>query len=204
MEESKFWDDCYAEGRTGWDRGEVHPALLRWMEAKRLTTPCSIIVPGCGRGYEVVQLAKHGFDVTGIEIANEPAEHLRKQLENYQQNARVIQKNIFDFQPRLPVDAVYEQTCLCAIEPGQRADYERAVFQWLKPGGELFALFVQKPERPNQGPPFHCDLEDLKVTFPSSRWKWSTENVTARLDHPSGKLFELAHVLERRQPRFKI
>ena len=198
MEESKFWDDCYAEGRTGWDRGEVHPALLRWMEAKRLTTPCSIVVPGCGRGYEVVELAKHGFDVTGIEIATEPAEHLRKQLENYQQNAQVIQRNIFDFQPSLPVDAVYEQTCLCAIGPDQRADYERAVFQWLKPGGELFALFVQKSTNPNQRPPYRCDLADMKMTFPESRWNWLTNLAPEKFNHPSGKLVELAHVLKRR------
>lgn len=198
MEESKFWDDCYAEGRTGWDRGEVHPALLRWMEAKRLTTPCSIIVPGCGRGYEVVQLAKHGFDVTGIEIATEPVEHLRKQLADYKGNALVVQESIFDFQPSEPVDVVYEQTCLCAIEPDQRADYERAVLGWLKPGGELLALFVQKPENPNQGPPFHCDLEDLKNTFPESRWQRSTKDVTERFGHPSGKMFELPCVLKRR------
>ena len=199
MEESKFWDDCYAEGRTGWDRGEVHPALLHWMETKWLALPSSIIVPGCGRGYEVVELARQGGDVTGIEIATEPTEHLRRQLESYQQNARVIQKSIFDFQPPLPVDAVYEQTCLCAIEPKRRADYERAVFQWLKPGGKLFALFAQKSENPSHGPPYHCDLEDMKLTFPVSRWNWLTEGELVRFNHPSGKLVELGHVLKRRR-----
>lgn len=198
-DELEFWDDCYAKGKTGWDRGEVHPALLRWREMHELTTPCSIIVPGCGRGYEVVELAKHGFDVTAVEIATEPVEHLRKQLADYKGNALVVQESIFDFQPSEPVDVVYEQTCLCAIEPDQRADYERAVLGWLKPGGELLALFVQKPENPDHGPPYHCDLENMKMTFPESRWNWLTEVGPAKFNHPSGKLVELAHVLKRRR-----
>ena len=195
---SKFWNDCYAQGKTGWDRGVVHPALLRWIKTKRLAPPSSIIVPGCGRGYEVVELAKHGLNVTAIEFASEPIDFLRKQIDNYEGNVQIVQESIFDFHLSEPVDAVYEQTCLCAIDPSQRALYEQTVFQWLKPGGELFVLFAQKPVDPNQGPPYNCDLDDMRKTFPESRWNWLTKNVAARFDHPSGKLFELAHVLERR------
>lgn len=196
-DESNFWDDCYAEGKTGWDRGEVHPALSNWLELG-LLNPCNIVVPGCGRGHEVIELAAHGFEVTAIDIANEPVQHLRKQLCGYEANSKVVQESIFDYRPSQPIDAVYEQTCLCAIDPTQRAQYEKAVFDWLKPAGKLFILFVQKMNSPTEGPPFHCDLEEMKAIFPESRWSWAASETPPRFDHPSGRLFELAHVLTKR------
>jgi len=198
-DETKFWNDCYADGKTGWDRGEVHPALPTWLESG-LLTPCDIIVPGCGRGYEVVELAENGFNVTAIDIANEPVQQLREQLGGYEANSQVVQESIFDFQPTRPVDAVYEQTCLCAIDPAQRPQYEQVVYDWLKPSGKLFVLFVQKTESPNEGPPFHCDLKEMRELFPESRWSWPSASETPpRFEHPSGKLFELAHVLTKRK-----
>ena len=195
--ENKFWDDCYAEGRTGWDRGAVHPALPKLLDMGSLK-PCKIAVPGCGRGFEVVELAKHGFDVTAIDIADEPVQYLREQLIGHKANSRVEQQSIFEFTPPQPFDVVYEQTCLCAIAPDMRAKYEQTVFDWLKPNGELFVLFAQKSNRPNEGPPFHCDLNEMKEIFLTSRWSWPAHQTPARFDHPNGKLFELAYILKKK------
>ena len=197
-DKSKFWNDCYAEGKTGWNRGEVHPALTNWLE-KGLLTPCNTVVPGSGHGYEVVKLAERGFDVTAIDIANYPVQHLQKQLRGYEANSQVVQKSIFDYRPSQPVDVVYEQTCLCAINPTQRTQYEQTVFDWLKPAGKLYVLFVQKGESPNEGPPFHCGMEDMKELFAESRWIWPENETISRFEHPSGMLFELAHVLTKRK-----
>lgn len=199
VDETKFWNDCYAEGKTGWDRGDVHPALLKWLESGLLAS-CHIVVPGCGRGYEVVKLAENGFDVTAVDIANEPVQHLQKRLGGFESNSRVAQESVFDFRPSQPVDVVYEQTCLCAIDPAQRTAYEQSVYNWLKPSGKLFVLFVQKTMNPLMGPPFHCSLNDMKKLFPESRWGWPSATKTpSRFEHPSGKLFELAHVLTKRK-----
>ncbi|MDB4766293.1 TPMT family class I SAM-dependent methyltransferase [bacterium] len=103
-DEIKFWNDCYCDRKTGWDRGEVHSALLRWLEEEMLV-PCDIVVPGCGRGYEVIELAQQGFQITAIDIANEPVQYLRKRLSRYEANARVIQRSIFDYRPDLAFDA---------------------------------------------------------------------------------------------------
>ena len=173
------------------------PRLLNWLEAGSLK-PCDIVVPGCGRGFEVVEFAKHGFDVTAIDVADQPVQHLRNQLIGHESNARVIQQSIFEFTPPRPFDVVYEQTCLCAIPPALRTKYEQTIFDWLKPSGELFALFAQKAENPNEGPPFHCDLNDMRTIFPASRWLWPTDENQARVDHPNGKLLELAYVLKKK------
>jgi len=96
---------------------------------------------------------------------------------------------------------VYEQTCLCALYPGQWRAYADQLHRWLVPGGRLFALFMQSL-RPGaaegyiQGPPYHCDVHAMRALLPESKWAWPKPPY-ARTAHPSG-LAELAVVLERR------
>jgi cyclopropane fatty-acyl-phospholipid synthase-like methyltransferase len=42
--------------------------------------PCRILVPGCGRGHEVVALARAGFAVTGVDFAPAAAAALQARL----------------------------------------------------------------------------------------------------------------------------
>ena len=190
----QFWNACYADGKTGWDRGGVHPFMQHVLN-ECLLESCSVIVPGCGRGYEVIDLAARGFNVIGIDIADEPVQHLQRQLGGYEANSNVVKTNFFEYQPADQVDAVYEQTCLCAIDPSLRTQYEQTVFSWLKPDGRLFILFLQTAEKPNDVPPFHCALEEMRLLFPPPRWKWKAFEDAAKFEHPSGQLYELGFML---------
>jgi 2-polyprenyl-3-methyl-5-hydroxy-6-metoxy-1,4-benzoquinol methylase len=64
----QYWQARYESGQTGWDRGQPSPALTHWMNSGSLQ-PCRILVPGCGRGHEVVALCEAGFEVTAIDFA---------------------------------------------------------------------------------------------------------------------------------------
>lgn len=198
--DKEFWDKCYAEHNTGWDRGDVHPAMLKWMKQATLA-PCRIAVPGCGRGYEVEHLAKNGFDVTAIDYAQPPLANLKQRVATLANQPVLIQNDIFKFAPETKFDAVYEQTCLCAINPEQRPEYEALVHAWLKPHGTLFAMFMQceqlqRSENSLGGPPFHCAIADMKKLFPADRWEWVEEPVE-QFDHPNGVIAELAGRLRR-------
>lgn len=200
--EPEFWDQCYAAQQTGWDRGGVHPALEHWLETGQLC-PCQIAVPGCGNGYEVVRLAESQFDVTAIDFSAEPLQRLGEKLnatETGSLNTQLIQANVLEFAHAIQFDAVYEQTCLCAIEVAQRPAYERQLFEWLREGGMLHILFLQTDNASGQ-PPFHCNIDDMKQLFHESRWDWcdaEREKLT-RYDHPSGKVFEFATRLKRKE-----
>ncbi len=187
------WEMRYRRGDTGWDRGDVTPALLHWLDDGALANG-SVLVPGCGRGYEVVALARLGFDVIAIDIAPSAVAALNRQLDDAGVSATVICGDLFDYQPSAPVDAVFEQTCLCAIEPGQREAYQEALHRWLKPGGTLLALFMQT-DAPD-GPPFHCDLQQMRLLFDSERWQWPQE-LPFRVERNSRR-YELGFVLVRK------
>lgn len=186
----EYWQARYDEGKTGWDRGEPSPMLRRWLEAGALQ-PCDVLVPGCGRGHEVVALAEAGFRVTAVDFADGAVISLRERLQQKGLSAEVIQSDIFRLEPGRQFDAIYEQTCLCAIQPNLWPEYEGLLRKWLRLGGKLFVLFMQT-EQPD-GPPFCCRLEEMRKLF-ATGWTWLGE--PQRVDHPMG-LHELACILER-------
>jgi SAM-dependent methyltransferase len=195
----EFWDKRFAAGDTPWDRGAANPQLSAWLSSGALK-PCRILVPGCGSGHEVAVLAAAGFDVTALDYAPEAVGRTRKRLEVAGLKAAVVEADALAWRPDRPFEAIYEQTCLCALYPDQWRDYADQLHRWLAPNGKLFALFVQllRPgaaEGSIDGPPYHCDINGMRALFPESRWSWPKPPYP-RTSHPRG-LAELAVVLSR-------
>lgn len=196
----EFWDQRFASGNTPWDRGAVSPQLGAWLQAGALK-PCRVLVPGCGSGYEVVDLALAGFEVTGLDYADEAVARTHASLEKAGVDATLVQADVLSWKPDRAFDAIYEQTCLCALYPDRWREYADRLYQWLAPDGRLFALFLQLPREGAaegfiQGPPYHCDINGMRALFPESRWAWPKPPYP-RTTHPAG-IAELAVVLGRR------
>jgi len=184
------WEQRYQQGETGWDRGMASPAIEHWLNAV-LKAPARILIPGCGRGHEAVFLASYGFDVTGIDIATSAVRHLEEQLAAEGLKAEVILGDLFAYQPDKPFDVVYEQTCLCALDPSTWPAYVQRLRGWLRPGGDLFAQFMQTGRE--GGPPFHCEVGQMRGLFAADAWAWA-DDPPLRVDHPNG-LHELGYRL---------
>ncbi len=196
----EFWEERFREGNTPWDRGEPNPQLAAWLDSGELA-PCRILIPGCGAGYEVVALARAGFEVTGLDYAPVAIQRARANLQAAGQRAELVVGDALSWKPERPFDAVYDQTCICALYPDLWRQYADQVERWLRPGGRLFALFVQflRPsaaEGTIGGPPYHCDIHAMRALFPEPRWAWPKPPYP-RTTHPAG-LEELAVVLERK------
>lgn len=195
-----FWQEHFDQGRTPWDRGAASPQLLDWLNNQALM-PCRIGVPGCGKGWEVVELAKRGFDVVGIDYTAGAVKETQALLAQHGLKAEVIQADVLVYAPEPSFDAVYEQTCLCALDPEHWIAYSEQLARWVRPGGRLYVLFMQV-ERPGareglkQGPPFHCDINAMHALFNSQHWQWP-EALPTVVPHPSG-WHELALCLERK------
>jgi SAM-dependent methyltransferase len=199
-----FWQARFESGATPWDRGATSPQLGRWIASGELA-PCRILVPGCGSGYEVAELAAAGFRVTGLDYAPAAVRRTRELLaslpDSVAASAQVVQADALAWSPEAPFDAVYEQTCLCALYPDVWVDYAAQLHRWLRPGGRLFVLFAQLP-RPEaavgriHGPPYHCDINGMRALFPDRLWDWPRPPYE-RVEHPLG-MAELAVVLLRR------
>ena len=194
-----FWDQRFADGDTPWDRGAANPQLGLWLTTGALK-PCRIMIPGCGAGHEVAALAQAGFDVTALDYSPEAIARTRKRLDAASLKANVVEADALAWQPEKPFDAIYEQTCLCALYPDQWRAYADQLHRWLVPGSKLFALFVQllRPgaaEGKIEGPPYHCDIHAMRALFPEPRWSWPKPPYP-RTSHPRG-LAELSVILQR-------
>ena len=196
----EFWQERFLTQRTPWDRGAPNPQLARWLDSKALE-PCRILVPGCGSGYEVEVLARKGFEVTALDYAPAAVALTRERLERANARANVIEADALAWDAPGPFDAIYEQTCLCALHPDDWVHYAQQLDSWLAPGGKLLGLFMQAPRRNAadgliQGPPYHCDINAVRSLLPEARWTWPAPPYP-RVPH-SGTWAELAVLLEHR------
>jgi SAM-dependent methyltransferase len=186
------WEARYLAGQTHWDRGDVSPALRHWLDRGEIP-PGRILVPGCGHGHEIAALAAAGCHVTAVDIAAQPVMRLMSTLADAGLHARVVQADLLHWTPAEPFDAVYEQTCLCALEPDTWQEYADRLANWLVPGGKLFGLFMQTGRA--GGPPYDCPVPAMRELFDPARWGWPETEAMA-VPHPNG-LVEHGFVLTR-------
>lgn len=190
------WEARFSADETPWERPGVHPAFFQWRRQEAFKSGERVIVPGCGRSPELSAFAAVGLDVVGADLSKSAIAFQRDVFDASSFDAELIEGDVLEHRFETPFDVVYEQTFLCAIPPRLRGEYEAATHDWLKPGGRLLALFMQKEER--GGPPYGCSLEAMRELFPADRWDWPDEEPVA-YPHPSlnGKP-ELAVILLRR------
>lgn len=195
----EFWKERFASGQTAWDRGAPHPQLLQWLTAGVIRPGMSILVPGCGRGHELVALGEAGVAATGLDYTPAAVEIARAKLGGLP--GRVELADVLQWQAPELLDRVYEQTCLCALHPDHWQTYAAQIHRWLKPGGYLLALFMQA-RRDNasegvvEGPPYHCDINAMRALFPATLWDWPAPPYASQA-HNQG-WFELAVQLRKR------
>ncbi|PYH45963.1 thiol methyltransferase [Aspergillus saccharolyticus JOP 1030-1] len=177
---SQLWD---TDNSDLWDRGKPSPALVDLIEERRdlvsLVGPDGrkkkALVPGCGKGYDVVMLALHGYDVYGLEISSTGVSVARRYAENELANPQAynwgasrvdcqpgqvefIQGDFFkrDWEkPGLKFDLIYDYTFLCALHPTMRPQWAARMAELLIPGGQLVCLefpLYKDPSLP--GPPW--------------------------------------------------
>ena len=158
-----FWETRFQNQTTPWERGALNPAFLAWRTSGALQ-PCRILVPGAGRSPEPSAMLAEGFDVVTLDLAD-TAVAVQAGLLGAD---RAIQADVTTWRPEALFDAVYDQTCLCALPPALWAPYAASLRTWLRPGGQLFVLFMQTGRE--GGPPFDCPIPAMRDLV--ADWTW--------------------------------
>lgn len=144
-----FWTTRYAAGKTPWDFGGVPAALKSFLA--RSSAPGSVLIPGCGSGYEVQAFHTAGYDVTAIDFSPAAYDQAKRVLGVLAE--RVILGDFFthDFEQRR-FDLIYERTFLCSMPPSRWPDYTNRMADLLSAGGRLIGVFLYA-QKPTPGPP---------------------------------------------------
>ena len=173
---AEFWEACYESEMDGWDIGGPTPVF------ERLATEVPkgrICVIGCGRGYDAVTFAKAGFEVTAIDFAQTAVLASRENARKEEIEMTVLREDLFDLPDELhgQFDYVLEYTCFCAINPERRFEYDRVIWQLLKPKGKLLGLFFPLDKDVDEGgPPWGVNISELHALF-SLHWNLESEEM---------------------------
>ena len=73
-----FWTARYAAGKTPWDFGGVPSALKSFLE--RSSVPGTVLIPGCGSGYEIQAFHAAGYDVSAIDFSPAAVDQAKRVL----------------------------------------------------------------------------------------------------------------------------
>jgi len=68
----------YRLGFTPWDGHPLSPTLVELVEGTAATATSTALDIGCGTGDNAIYLAKHGWQVTGVDYVDKPLEEARK------------------------------------------------------------------------------------------------------------------------------
>lgn len=160
--QSGYWDMRYQLGETHWDIGSVSPPLKIYFE--QLTNKqISILIPGCGNGYEASWLLQNGFrDVTILDISPLLTQKLKIKFEKESENGLKIVTCDF-FRHHGNYDLIIEQTFFCALDPHLRDEYVKKMDALLKPGGKLAGVLFNRSFA--GGPPFGGSKQEYEQLF---------------------------------------
>lgn len=163
MLNDQYWSERYEKSQTGWDVGNVSPALKGYFD--QLTNKSiSILIPGCGNAHEAEFLLQEGFtDITLIDISGVLVQNLQEKLKNYIEKGvcRVVHQDFFEHSGSY--DLIIEQTFFCAIDTDLRPKYAKKMSELLKSSGHLVGLLFDREFV--GGPPFGGTKEEYIPYF---------------------------------------
>ena len=160
-----FWQGIYDEGPPRFDLKGPSAPFVDWLEANQPPAGRAI-VPGCGFGHDVLELARRGWDAVGVDFADTPVQSGRAAAAKagLAAKATFVQQDVLTLDQPAEYDLLFEQTCYCAIEPHRRDEYVRFAARVVKPAGTL--VFVVFPvDGRSGGPPFNIGVEEVPLRF---------------------------------------
>ncbi len=169
IDQPQFWESRYRAGPVPWDLGGPTPQFVALLQSSHAPAPGRLIIPGCGRGYDAILFARHGFDVLGVDFAELPIREARVLARQAGVSCEFLQHDIFALpaQYRGTFDYLLEYTCYCAIDPARRPEYVQVAAGLLRSGGELIGLFfpLQPLRQPVTGPPYPVSEDEIRACF---------------------------------------
>jgi SAM-dependent methyltransferase len=145
-----FFTWMYLRGRTPWDTGVSPPELVLAVEGAGAMPSGRALDVGCGTGTNSLYLARHGWQVTGVDFATPAIARARQKARaagKLPGSVRFIRGDATRLD-RLPIgepcSLILDMGCFHGIDVERRADYAAGVARYAAPGA-LFLLYGFEP-----------------------------------------------------------
>ncbi|MEO3874803.1 class I SAM-dependent methyltransferase [Nonomuraea sp. B12E4] len=138
----------YHAGKAPWDTGVTPPELVALVEGHGALPPGRALELGCGTGTNAIYLARHGWEVTAVDLIDSAVGQAREKSEA----ARVAVHLLHGDATRLdelgvpgPFDLFFDLSCYCGIPLHRRDAYAAGLTHRAAPGARLL-MFGYGPE----------------------------------------------------------
>jgi SAM-dependent methyltransferase len=165
----EFWDERFEAGVTPWDAGGPPAAFMRFVASGRVQPGAAVLVPGCGRAWEVDVLDRAGWRVLAIDFSPAALERARSLL-GARAGRLLRQCDFFGFESP-PFDWIYERTFVPALVPALWPAWAGRVAALTQPGSLLAGFFFIDPAASGadrRGPPFATRRDELDALLGAS------------------------------------
>ncbi|CAA7050536.1 unnamed protein product [Microthlaspi erraticum] len=162
MENGGHWEKCWEAGDTPWDLGTPTPIIAHLVKTGSLPNGRAL-VPGCGTGYDVVEMASPDRYVVGLDLSKTAVERSTKLFAS-SPNAKhfsFLAGDFFTWEPAEKFDLIFDYTFFCAIEPSMRPQWAEKMDKLLNPGGELLTLMCPLNDI-SGNPPYQSAVADYE------------------------------------------
>jgi SAM-dependent methyltransferase len=160
-----------------WDTGIPAPELVRTVA---VLSPGRAIDLGCGTGTNLLYLAEHGWEVTGLDFAGRAIAAAKRKLGSRPAALLIADvANLAALSLPGPYDLALDMGCFHSLIRADHIRYARGLAQWMKPGG-VFLLYAWQPVFP--GDSRGVSREDVACCF---GWDFQLFQYELGTGHPS-------------------
>ncbi|MDT0331769.1 class I SAM-dependent methyltransferase [Nocardiopsis lambiniae] len=165
-----YLEAFYREGPPPWDTGVTPPELVALVEGDGALPAGRALELGFGTGTNAVYLARHGWDVVGVDLVERAVETARVKAAEAGVTPRLLHADatrLDEVDASGPFDLFFDLSCLCGIPPHRRDAYAAGLTRRAAPGA-LLLMFGYGPgafDDPTAG----VSAEELSTRF--SGWE---------------------------------
>jgi|SRR5271165_727797 len=137
----------YRFGKPRWDTGVPLPELEQLVQGR---APGRALDLGCGTGADVVYLARHGWQTTGVDFAPEAIAAARKRAAAAGVSAAFVHgdaSRLADAGVREPFDLLLDIGCYHTIPASRRDAYVAGAAGAARPGADFYLAGIADPPR---------------------------------------------------------
>jgi SAM-dependent methyltransferase len=130
-----FYKRAKAPEDLPWHSGD--PATLLVDAVNQRAQPGRALDLGCGTGVFSVFLAKHGYQVTGLDFIPKAVTMARERAEKENVDVTLVLANLLEWDANQQFDLILDSGCLHTIRASNMERYKKRLLGWLAPEGDF-------------------------------------------------------------------
>ncbi len=178
--EPEFWLKKWRAGQTGFHGAAPHDNLVEHNEKFLGDGPHRVLVPLCGKSFDLDWLLDRGHEVVGVELSPLAIQEVVGRLGGTPQTDAVgplkrtrlgpltmLQGDVLTVTPELlgHVDRIWDRAALVALPPSMRSHYTATLKALLRPQGLLLQNSFSYDQSKMSGPPFSVPQGEIATHY---------------------------------------